>query len=207
MRESKHWQNFHFWANHPFKLPNYLLFVEHYLFLNFLQVATKVKHFFRMYSINRHKMTTVTPSYHAENYSPDDNRFDLRPFLYNTQWAWQFRCIDDEVSSSAQQCDLVEMLVCMWCFWLYNPLFIMLYRWLWWSDMEGTSTNFDQNPLILGPKIHLGHWCDQQSFFTLAQSQQRVADPCLRVIYTLHMKIFTCFMKIFIGIYGSIKNV
>ncbi|ROL41207.1 Glutamine-dependent NAD(+) synthetase [Anabarilius grahami] len=62
------------------------------------QVATKVKHFFRMYSINRHKMTTVTPSYHAENYSPDDNRFDLRPFLYNTQWVWQFRCIDNEVA-------------------------------------------------------------------------------------------------------------
>uniref|UniRef100_A0A8C2INC5 Glutamine-dependent NAD(+) synthetase n=1 Tax=Cyprinus carpio TaxID=7962 RepID=A0A8C2INC5_CYPCA len=65
------------------------------------QVATKVKHFFRMYSINRHKMTTVTPSYHAENYSPDDNRFDLRPFLYNTQWAWQFRCIDNELLSEA----------------------------------------------------------------------------------------------------------
>lgn len=62
------------------------------------QVASKVKHFFRMYSINRHKMTTVTPSYHAENYSPDDNRFDLRPFLYNTRWDWQFRCIDDEVA-------------------------------------------------------------------------------------------------------------
>lgn len=27
-------------------------------------------------------MTTLTPSYHAEQYSPDDNRFDLRPFLY-----------------------------------------------------------------------------------------------------------------------------
>lgn len=64
------------------------------------QVAAKVKHFFRMYSINRHKMTTVTPSYHAENYSPDDNRFDLRPFLYNTWWDWQFRCIDDEVRIS-----------------------------------------------------------------------------------------------------------
>uniref|UniRef100_A0AAY4EB49 Glutamine-dependent NAD(+) synthetase n=1 Tax=Denticeps clupeoides TaxID=299321 RepID=A0AAY4EB49_9TELE len=60
------------------------------------QVAAKVKHFFRMYSVNRHKMTTVTPSYHAENYSPDDNRFDLRPFLYNTRWSWQFRCIDDQ---------------------------------------------------------------------------------------------------------------
>ncbi|XP_054491491.2 glutamine-dependent NAD(+) synthetase [Agelaius phoeniceus] len=62
------------------------------------EVASKVKHFFRMYSINRHKMTTLTPSYHAENYSPDDNRFDLRPFLYNTSWSWQFRCIDKQVS-------------------------------------------------------------------------------------------------------------
>ncbi|KAF4082927.1 hypothetical protein AMELA_G00134030 [Ameiurus melas] len=62
------------------------------------QVAAKVKHFFRMYSANRHKMTTVTPSYHAESYGPDDNRFDLRPFLYNTRWSWQFRCIDNEIS-------------------------------------------------------------------------------------------------------------
>lgn len=62
------------------------------------QVAEKVKHFFRMYSVNRHKMTTVTPSYHAESYSPDDNRFDLRPFLYNTRWTWQFRCIDNQVA-------------------------------------------------------------------------------------------------------------
>ncbi|XP_068177532.1 glutamine-dependent NAD(+) synthetase [Antennarius striatus] len=62
------------------------------------EVARKVKHFFTMYSVNRHKMTTVTPSYHAEAYSPDDNRFDLRPFLYNTRWPWQFRCIDSQVS-------------------------------------------------------------------------------------------------------------
>ncbi|KAM9764761.1 glutamine-dependent NAD(+) synthetase isoform 1-T1 [Menidia menidia] len=62
------------------------------------EVARKVKHFFRMYSVNRHKMTTVTPSYHAESYSPDDNRFDLRPFLYNMGWTWQFRCIDQQVS-------------------------------------------------------------------------------------------------------------
>uniref|UniRef100_UPI003AAE8758 glutamine-dependent NAD(+) synthetase-like n=1 Tax=Centroberyx gerrardi TaxID=166262 RepID=UPI003AAE8758 len=62
------------------------------------EVALKVKHFFRMYSVNRHKMTTVTPSYHAESYSPDDNRFDLRPFLYNTRWTWQFRSIDNQVS-------------------------------------------------------------------------------------------------------------
>ncbi|KAM4848482.1 glutamine-dependent NAD(+) synthetase isoform X3 [Urocitellus parryii] len=61
------------------------------------QVADKVKRFFSRYSMNRHKMTTLTPAYHAENYSPDDNRFDLRPFLYNTRWPWQFRCIEDQV--------------------------------------------------------------------------------------------------------------
>lgn len=57
-------------------------------------VAEKVKRFFYYYSLNRHKMTTLTPSYHAEGYGPDDNRFDLRPFLYNTRWTWQFNTID-----------------------------------------------------------------------------------------------------------------
>ncbi|XP_032494723.1 glutamine-dependent NAD(+) synthetase isoform X4 [Phocoena sinus] len=61
------------------------------------QVADKVKRFFSKYSTNRHKMTTLTPAYHAESYSPDDNRFDLRPFLYNTRWPWQFRCIETQV--------------------------------------------------------------------------------------------------------------
>ena len=56
-------------------------------------VATKVKRFFRFYGINRHKMTVLTPSYHAEQYSPDDNRFDLRPFLY-PRWTRQFDEID-----------------------------------------------------------------------------------------------------------------
>lgn len=62
------------------------------------QVADRVRHFFSKYSMNRHKMTTLTPAYHAESYSPDDNRFDLRPFLYHTGWPWQFRCIEDAVS-------------------------------------------------------------------------------------------------------------
>lgn len=60
-------------------------------------VAEKVKRFFFYYSINRHKTTVLTPAYHAENYTPDDNRFDLRPFLYNAKWTWQFGKIDDEV--------------------------------------------------------------------------------------------------------------
>lgn len=62
------------------------------------QVADKVKQFFSKYSMNRHKMTTLTPAYHAENYSPDDNRFDPRPFLYRSGWPWQFRCVDAQVS-------------------------------------------------------------------------------------------------------------
>ena len=64
-------------------------------------VASKVKFFFKMYSINRHKMTTITPSYHAEMYSPEDNRFDLRQFLYRTDWKWQFSKIDALVEEHA----------------------------------------------------------------------------------------------------------
>ncbi|KAI0567129.1 glutamine-dependent NAD synthetase [Gracilaria domingensis] len=62
------------------------------------EIAQRVKFFFRMYSINRHKLTTLTPSYHAEDYSPEDNRFDLRQFLYNVRWTWQFQKIDEDVA-------------------------------------------------------------------------------------------------------------
>lgn len=58
-------------------------------------VCAKVKRFFFYYSINRHKMCTITPAYHAEGYSPDDNRFDLRQFLYNTKWTRQFQVMDE----------------------------------------------------------------------------------------------------------------
>ncbi|XP_010553563.1 PREDICTED: glutamine-dependent NAD(+) synthetase [Tarenaya hassleriana] len=61
------------------------------------EVAEKVKYFFKYYSINRHKMTVLTPSYHAESYSPEDNRYDLRQFLYNSRWPYQFRKIDEIV--------------------------------------------------------------------------------------------------------------
>ena len=68
-------------------------------------VAVKVKRFFKFYAINRHKMTSLTPSYHMENYSPDDNRFDLRQFLYDVNWTWQFKRIDAivEMYNSARQ--------------------------------------------------------------------------------------------------------
>lgn len=61
--------------------------------------TAQVKHFFRRYSINRHKLTVLTPSYHAENYSPEDNRFDLRQFLYNARWTWQFQKMDEMVEA------------------------------------------------------------------------------------------------------------
>lgn len=56
-------------------------------------IATKVKRFFYYYAINRHKMTVLTPAYHAEAYSPDDNRFDQRPFLIRP-FPWAFKLID-----------------------------------------------------------------------------------------------------------------
>ncbi|EPS39260.1 hypothetical protein H072_6954 [Dactylellina haptotyla CBS 200.50] len=57
------------------------------------EIATKTKNFFWYYAINRHKQTTLTPSYHAEQYSPDDNRYDLRPFLY-PRFSWPWKKID-----------------------------------------------------------------------------------------------------------------
>jgi len=65
-------------------------------------VAEKVKRFFYYYSTNRHKMCTVTPAYHAEAYSPDDNRFDLRQFLYNSKWTRQFVTIDKIVKEKEE---------------------------------------------------------------------------------------------------------
>jgi len=62
-------------------------------------IAIKVKRFFFYYAINRHKATTLTPSYHAESYGVDDNRYDLRPFLYNASWNVQFKAIDEDVKS------------------------------------------------------------------------------------------------------------
>lgn len=34
-----------------------------------------------------------------QSYSPEDNRFDLRQFLYNTRWPYQFRKIDELVAN------------------------------------------------------------------------------------------------------------
>lgn len=61
------------------------------------EVASKlgelVKRFYTRYAKNRHKLTILTPALHTETYSPDDNRFDHRHFLF-APWTEQFRCID-----------------------------------------------------------------------------------------------------------------
>lgn len=45
-------------------------------------LAIIIERFFNWYCKNRSKMTILTPGIHATNYSPDDNRFDQRPYLY-----------------------------------------------------------------------------------------------------------------------------
>ncbi|XP_054162564.1 glutamine-dependent NAD(+) synthetase-like [Oppia nitens] len=60
-------------------------------------IATKVKRFFTLYANNRHKQTVLTPALHSETYSPDDNRFDQRQFLFDSDWKFQFRQIDSRI--------------------------------------------------------------------------------------------------------------
>lgn len=40
---------------------------------------------------------TIRCAFELQTYSPEDNRYDLRQFLYNTRWPWQFRRIDQLV--------------------------------------------------------------------------------------------------------------
>lgn len=60
------------------------------------EIYEKTRRFFWFYSINRHKMTVLTPAYHAEQYSPDDNRYDLRPFLY-PGFTWAYKKMEENV--------------------------------------------------------------------------------------------------------------
>ncbi|KAH8131511.1 hypothetical protein ACSS6W_001723 [Trichoderma asperelloides] len=63
-------------------------------------IADKVKRFHHYHFLNRHKQVVATPAYHAESYSPDDHRFDLRPFLYPSAFeSWSFKKIDERVAA------------------------------------------------------------------------------------------------------------
>ena len=58
------------------------------------QVYEKTRFMWHLFGVNRHKQETLTPSLHAESYSPDSNRYDLQPFL-RPPLTWQYRRIED----------------------------------------------------------------------------------------------------------------
>lgn len=49
-------------------------------------IAKKVKSFFEIYSKNRHKVLTSTPSFYFNPEDCYDNRSDVRPLYYETNW-------------------------------------------------------------------------------------------------------------------------
>lgn len=61
------------------------------------ELATKIKRFFTFYANNRHKCTILPPSFHFDPESCDDNRYDMRPYIYATDWSYQFEIIDERV--------------------------------------------------------------------------------------------------------------
>jgi NAD+ synthase (glutamine-hydrolysing) len=88
---------------HPGRLQSSFT-VEDYLRSQQLMICSKIKRFYHYWAINRHKMTIMTPSLHMEDYSPDDNRFDLRPFCYFPFYkSWSFKKIDEAVEKLEQK--------------------------------------------------------------------------------------------------------
>ena len=63
------------------------------------ETCSKVKLFFTTYSQNRHKSTVLTPLMQFSGSGCDDNRFDLRQFLYNISWTSQFEELDAYIAS------------------------------------------------------------------------------------------------------------
>jgi NAD+ synthase (glutamine-hydrolysing) len=61
-------------------------------------IADLVKKFHHFYGINRHKMTSLTPAYHAGQSNPDDHRYDMRPILYPAyEGSWSSKRIDEVI--------------------------------------------------------------------------------------------------------------
>jgi NAD+ synthase (glutamine-hydrolysing) len=66
-------------------------------------LAAKIKKFFRYYSMHRHKMNTLTPTFHYNPEGCDDNRFDMRPILYEADWGYQFEILEERVREAAEK--------------------------------------------------------------------------------------------------------
>ena len=74
---------------------------------NVEDLAVKIKRFFTHYGLNRHKVTTLPPSFFYDPESCDDNRFDMRPWYYATDWSYQFQIIDDRVREIKSRQDML----------------------------------------------------------------------------------------------------
>lgn len=62
-----------------------------------------------LYSIYLNPVRAETILNYMQSYSPEDNRFDLRQFLYNTRWPYQFRKIDELVGElDGDQVSIIE---------------------------------------------------------------------------------------------------
>ena len=62
----------------------------------------RVKFLWHSFNLARHKQEILTPSLHAETYSPDSNRYDLLPFL-RPRMEFQWRKTEDAVEGLEQQ--------------------------------------------------------------------------------------------------------
>lgn len=89
----------------PYSMFKYLL--SKWKHFNDEEIKDKVKKYFWRYSVNRHKTTVLTPSVFLNSNCNDDNRYDLRPFLYNSFWKYQF----DEIEAliSKRKADLEKL--------------------------------------------------------------------------------------------------
>jgi NH3-dependent NAD+ synthetase/predicted amidohydrolase len=71
--------------------------------LNYTDIANIVRTFFGWYCFNRNKMTIVPASVHGTGYSPDDNRYDLRPVFYPDFWSSETQKILLEMAKKMDQ--------------------------------------------------------------------------------------------------------
>jgi len=70
------------------------------------EVYEKVRRFFYYFNANRHKATILPPSLHLEEYSPEDNRFDLRQFLYPPMaGSWPVQKMEEHVAMMERELD------------------------------------------------------------------------------------------------------
>jgi NAD+ synthase (glutamine-hydrolysing) len=72
-------------------------------------LAAKIKKFFTFYAMNRHKSNTLPPTFFFDPESCDDNRYDMRPYIYATDWSYQFYIIDERVKEILSKNEKLDM--------------------------------------------------------------------------------------------------